>query len=98
MAPNDAGQETTHGLNFHVAERNGRYLLVGDFMPSSAVKVGQLWANVDASELVAIIDKNKDWVTYEGQHVSRLTKLYLDFQRDYRLVLPSDNIPATFSQ
>jgi hypothetical protein len=78
-----------------VEQINGRYLLCGGILPNESITVGQVWAPAaGAKSTVTIVEKDDDWVTYEGTTQSKNTKDVFSFQCRYCLVLPTNEIPG----
>lgn len=73
---------------------NGRFLLCGHILHNDQVNVGQVWAPASGgNSTVTIIEKDKNWITYEGAIQAKNTKDVFSFQCRYCLVLPTNEIP-----
>lgn len=75
-----------------VEVKNGIYYLTGYILPSKHVKKGQQWIN-SAGNVVTIIERKLDYVTYKSDNQHPFSKLVLPFQCKYNLVLPDNNLP-----
>lgn len=73
----------------------GRHILCGAILPTTALKVGQLWAPASGgSRAVTVTQLDGDLVTYEGPAQPPHSKEAFAFQCRYCLVLPTAEIPA----